>query len=298
MCGRLTPFAAFLRHRYRAHVQVWLMLGVAGLAGYYISLSPQEPLWLLVPVAFIVAFFVVSVWVATAALLRVAWWLLAPLTFLSMTAEWGWRRWRGRPWHRRPQPREPWLSNPFALWQRRRLRRLRRERVRAREQAQVIAFPATRAFRSPLRAVRQPPARPSWSPQGLGGYIGEVFAQHWTFWLLTAPAWITLWFWVIEDQMFLVALILGVLLWLLGSVILVIPIAAGLLALVSSFLAGAGLTPLQRQAVVQHAAAERALRRQAAAAVAAPTAPPHRRGSWVWPLLLGLWIGSAWGQDD
>ena len=297
MSGRRTPFATLLRHRYRAHVQGWLMLGVAGLTGYYVSLFPQEPLWLLVPVAFIVAFFVVPVWVAVAALLRVPWWMLAPLTFLSMTAEWGWRRWWGRPWHRRPQPREPWLSNPFALWQRRRLRRLRRQRARARAAA-TLALPAMRANRPAPRVVRQPPLRPSWSPQGLGGYVGEVFAQHWTFWLFTAPAWITLWFWVVEDEMFLVALILGVLLWLLGSVILIIPIAAGLLALASSFLAGAGLTPPQRQAVVQHAAAERALRRQAAAALAAPTAPPPRRGSWVWPLLLGLWIGSAWGQDD
>ncbi|TSE20589.1 hypothetical protein Talka_00939 [Tepidimonas alkaliphilus] len=298
MSERLPPFAVFLRHRYRAHVHGWLVLGVAGLAGYYISLSPHEPLWLLVPVSFIVAFFVVSVWVATAALLRVPWWLLAPLTFLSMVAEWGWRRWRGRPWRRRPQPREPWLSHPFALWQRRRLRRLRRERVRARGRAQVIAFPAARACRSPRRAAHQPSVRPPWSPQGLGGYIGEVFERHWMFWFFTAPAWITLWFWVAEDQMFLVALILGVLLWLLGSVILIIPIAAGLLALASSFLAGAGLTPLQRQAVVQHAAAERARQRQTAVAVAAPTTSPPQRGSWVWPLLLGLWIGSAWGADD
>ncbi|MFN4103980.1 MAG: hypothetical protein ACK4GB_06780, partial [Tepidimonas sp.] len=69
MSERLTPFAAFLRHRYRVHVQGWLMLGVAGLAGYYVSLFPHEPLWLLMPVAFIVAFFVVAIGVVVAALL-------------------------------------------------------------------------------------------------------------------------------------------------------------------------------------------------------------------------------------
>ncbi|MCX7662668.1 MAG: hypothetical protein N2Z61_02800 [Tepidimonas fonticaldi] len=33
MGERQTPFTAYLRHRYRAHVQGWLMLGVAGLTG-------------------------------------------------------------------------------------------------------------------------------------------------------------------------------------------------------------------------------------------------------------------------
>lgn len=295
----LPPSAAFLRHRYRAHVQGWLAILLGLLWGYYIDLYWHEPLWVVVPVAFIGAFFVVAVGVAVAALLRVPWWLLAPLTFVSMVCEWGWRRWLGRPWHRRPQPREPGLSNPFALWQRWRLLRLRRARARARVQAQVIAFPATRASRSPPPAARQQPMRPSWSPQGLGSYVGEVFEQHWLFWMFTAPVAITLWFWLVEDQMFLVALILGVLLWLLGSVILVIPVAAALLALASSLIVGAGLTPLQRQAVVQHAVAERALRAQAwAASVELPTTSASRRGSWIWPLLLGLWIGSAWGKDD
>lgn len=296
MSERLTPFAAFLRHRYRAHVQGWLMLGVAGLAGYYVSLFPHEPLWLLMPVAFIVAFFVVAIGVVVAAMLRIPWWLLAPLAFLSMAVEWAWRQRGHRPWRRQPQPREPFLSHPFALWQRRRLRRLRRERARARAGAAIIAWPAARATRTAPRVARHRPGRPSWSAQGLGSYLGEVFEQHWVVWMLAAPVAVTLWFWLVEDQMFLVALILGVLLWLIGSVILVIPLAAGLLALASALAVGAGLTPPQRQAVVQHAAAQRAAWAQAAAATP-PSAPP-RRGSWVWPLLIGLWIGSAWGADE
>lgn len=116
------------------------------------------------------------------------------------------------------------------------------------------------------------------------------------FWIFSAPVGITLWFWWVEDQMFVVALILGLLLWFLGSVALLIPIAAAILALVSAFFVGAGLTPLQRHAEVQHSIAARAA--QAAAATPMPSAPQTQRGNWVWSLLLGLWIGSAWGGDE
>ena len=123
MSKRLTPFVAFLRHRYRAHMHGWLAILLGLLWGYYIDLHWHEPLWAVVPVAFVGAFFVVSVGVAVAALLRAPWWLFAPAVLVSMSFEWMVRKVARRPWRRRPQPHEPWLSNPFALWAGRRLRR-------------------------------------------------------------------------------------------------------------------------------------------------------------------------------
>ncbi|MFN3612056.1 hypothetical protein [Tepidimonas sp.] len=291
-------FAAFLRHRYRAHVQGWLAILVGVLWGYYIDLYWHEPLWAVVPAAFIAAFFVVAVGVLVAVVLRVPWWLFAPLALVSMSLEWRVRKVAHRPWQRRQQPREPWLSNPFARWQGWRLQRLRRQRARARTGARILVLLTARATRLAPHPAAHRPGRPAWSPLGLGRYVGEVFALHWAFWMLTAPVGITLWFWLVDDQELLVALILGVLLWLLGSVVLVIPLATAVLALASALVVGAGLTPLQRQAAVQQAQAERAVRAQAAPADAPAATSAPQRVHWVWPLLLGLWIGSAWGGDE
>lgn len=295
MDTREPSFAAFLRHRYRAHVQGWLLLtlGVATVA--YVPTLPNEPLWLAVPVAFLAAVFVVAIGVLAAGLLRFPWWLVAPLTFVSMAIEWGLREVWHRPWCRRPQPWERFLSNPFALWQR---RRLRRRRTSQRTGAEVIPLPQAR-LAAPVPRVASPPARrPAWSAVGLGAYMAEVFVPHWIFWIFSAPVGIMLWLWLVDDQMFIVALILAVLLWFLGSVALLIPIAAALLALASAFFIGAGLTPPQRHVAVQHAIAARAAQAQATAATSMSSAPQPRRGNWVWPLLLGLWIGSAWGGDE
>lgn len=122
----LSPLAAFLRHRYRAHVRGWLIAAVGVLTVAYVGTLPNEPWWLAWPASFLSALFVVSLGVLAAALLRLPWWLLAPWTLVSMAVEWTLRQLVHRPWQRRPQPRERWLGNPFAWWQRRRLRKLRR----------------------------------------------------------------------------------------------------------------------------------------------------------------------------
>ncbi len=153
----------------------------------------------------------------------------------------------------------------------------------------------------PVAHMPPPPRPPKWSAEGLGAYIGKVFEGHWWFWTYSAPLWITLWLWLIEDQRFIVALMLAVLLWFLGTVALLIPLAAAILALTSALFVGAGLTPLQRQVAVQHDIVERAARAQAAthpATAPTPTRPAPQRVHWIWPLLLGLWIGHAWGKDD
>lgn len=116
-------------------------------------------------------------------------------------------------------------------------------------------------------------------------------------WMFSAPLWIMLWLWLIEDQMFIVALILALILWLLGSFVLIIPIAAALLALVSAFLVGANLTPLQRQLAVHHFAEIRAAGAQNTATGTHKAPAGRQPPRWVWPLLLGLWIGHAWGDD-
>lgn len=157
MGTREPSFAAFRRHRYRAHMQGWLLLSLGVATVAYVPTLPNEPLWLAVPVAFLAAVFVVAIGVLAAGLLRFPWWLLAPLTFVSMAIEWGLRKVWHRPWCRRPQPSERFLSNPFALWQRRRLRRLRRRRTSQRTGAEVIPLPHAR-LAAPVPRVASPPA--------------------------------------------------------------------------------------------------------------------------------------------
>lgn len=284
---------AFLRHRFRAHAEGWLCVAVGLLTGYFVELYAHEPLWAVVPASFLAAFFVVAMMAAVAALLRFPWWFLAPLTAVSMVIEWGLRRLFKRPWRRTPLPRERLLSNPFALWQGRRLRRLRRQRSSRPPAAQVIPFPQVRYVpRGPSS-----PRAPTWSAEGLGIYVLEAFEGHWRFWIFSAPVWIMLWLWLVDGEMFVVALILAVLLWLIGSFALIIPLAAAILALVSALLVGAGLTPLQRYAEVHHLAeirvAEAQIKTECTQTASAGKQPMH----WVWPLLLGLWIGHAWGDD-
>jgi FtsH-binding integral membrane protein len=61
MGTREPSFAAFRRHRYRAHMQGWLLLSLGVATVAYVPTLPNEPLWLAVPVAFLAAVFVVAV---------------------------------------------------------------------------------------------------------------------------------------------------------------------------------------------------------------------------------------------
>ncbi|PJF46088.1 MAG: hypothetical protein CUN48_15585 [Candidatus Thermofonsia Clade 3 bacterium] len=137
----------FLRHRYRAHVQGWLVLAIGIVTLAYLDTMPQEPLWLALLASLLAAVFVVSVGVAAAALLRFPWWFLAPLATVSMAIEWGLRRLLNRPWRRRPQARSWALSNPFAWWQGRSLRKQREKRRSPTRLAPVIPLPTRPAAR-------------------------------------------------------------------------------------------------------------------------------------------------------
>lgn len=298
-----SSWRAFLRHRYQTHVQGWLAIAVGLLWGYYLDLYWHEPLWAMLPATFIAAFFVVAVLVAVAALLRFPWWGLAPFCLISMGFEWALRRLLRRPWQRRPQPREWAMSNPFALWQGWRLKTRRKwtrrkwgsadgsEEKAARMVATIIPFPA----RSMSHRMRTRPERPGGSWEGMGKYIAEAFVGHWKVWLYSSPLWIGLWLWLGEGMDWLAALIASLILTFLFSISLVIPLLTALLALLSTLLFAAGMTPQKRL----QAAATLRLARSAEVAAAAPAPQPAApKSHWLWPLLIGPWIGHAWGDDD
>lgn len=283
---------AFLRHRYRAHVQGWLAVAVGLLWGYYIDLYAHEPLWAMLPTAFIAAFFVVAVLVAIAAVLRFPWWVWAPFCLVSMMLEWVGRRLFKRPWRRSPQPRERFLSNPFALWQGWRLKRHRRARQQVQQPESWLPH-----LGSPISPTA-PAARckhPGFTWTGTGEYVAAAFEEHWKFWFISAPVWIGLWFWLIEGQDFFLSVILSVVLYIIFSLVLVIPLVAVLFALLSTLIVAAGMSPAQRS----HAAAvlRQAHAAQSASVDSAATTTAPKGTSWLIPLLIGLWIGSVWGDD-
>lgn len=132
----------FQRRRFAAHAAAWVYA--------------QVPLWwwallddaanttaldvATVIASLLAAVVVVGALVGVAALLRVPWWLLRPLCWLSMGAEWLLRQWLGRSWPRTPARRRWYLSNPVPLWQwsglrwrRMRWRMARRSTVRCRD---------------------------------------------------------------------------------------------------------------------------------------------------------------------
>lgn len=288
---------AFLRHRFRAHVQGWLAVAVGLLWGYYTDLYWHEPLWAVLPAAYLAAFFFVAMLVAVAAVLRFPWWLLAPLCLVSMACEWALRRLLRRPWVRSPQPRERFLSNPFALWQGWRARRKARrakgvfpKNPSRPSGAAVIPFPAC----SVSHAMRSQPTRAEVSWRGVGEYIAAAFEDHWKFWCYSSLLWIGLWLWLVENMSFVAALIVAFILTFIFTLLLVIPLSAALLALFSTLLFAAGMTPQQRLEAAASLRLAQAAQNEARAPAPQPAAQkPH----WIWPLLIGLWIGNAWGDD-
>lgn len=102
-----------------------------------------------------------------------------------------------------------------------------------------------------------------------------------------------LWLWLGGDTGFWVAGILAGVLWLMFSIIPLLILSCGLLALFSASLIGAWMKPQDRLA-----AAVRAIERRAAFAKARHARPARTTGDWLLPLAIGLLIGSAWGDDD
>ncbi len=290
-----SQWRAYLRHRFRAHAQGWLAVAVGLLWGYYTDLYWHEPWWIVLPTAYLAAFLVVAVGVAVAAVLRFPWWGLAPLCLVSMACEWALRRLFKRPWVRSPQPRERFLSNPFALWQgwraRRRRRHPSRPQVSLPATANVIPFPA----RGLSHRMRARPARAEASWDGIGEYISVAFEGHWKFWFYSSPIWLWLWFWLVEDTGFWASLVVAFVVAWVFSLLLVIPLAAALLALASTLLFAAGMTPQQRR---DAAATLREIQAAAPQPEGPAPQPAAQKSDWIWPLLIGLWIGEALGDDQ
>lgn len=284
----ISVFPAFLRHRLAAHARGWLAVGIGLLTGYYVDLYSHEPLPLVVPAAFVAAFFVVSLAVAGAAMLRFPWWFLAPLTLASMCCEWALRALLMRPWRRTPGRREWPISNPFALWQRWR----RKQPHTAR------------------RRPSMPSARPLINTDGLADYITEAYEGHWKFWFINTPFFAWGWLRLVEDLGFWLAGLIAGIGRVVFSLLLVVPILAALLALVSTLLVGLGMPPEERRRRAETLARERSTQTSAATPPAGQTlpegptvvvVPPQRQvrwSDWLVPLAIGLWIGNAWGNDE
>lgn len=133
---------------------------------------------------------------------------------------------------------------------------------------------------------------------------------HWIFWLIALPVGAMLWFWLIEGNPFWVTAIVTLVFSLLLTLTGVIPLVAALPAFLTSLLTGAAMTPSRRWAYVLprwQVAAQRLAQREAADAAAllavkqntpsSPPASPVRKSNWLVPLAIGLWIGSAWGDE-
>lgn len=148
-----------------------------------------------------------------------------------------------------------------------------------------------------------------WSADGLWDYALEAFGGHLKFWFFFMPVAATSWFWLVEGEPFWLAALVSLIFWLLLSLVGLVPLAAALVALLSSLLVGAGMTPSSRWAYVHRRWQEAAQRQaeQAAAQAAAVTDPqvtvtllpprPVRWPDWLLPLAIGLWISHVWGND-
>jgi xanthosine utilization system XapX-like protein len=236
------------------------------------------------------------------------------LCLLSMAVEGAFYASRGGPW---PQKaiRRWYLSTPVALWQAWTVRRQRRQRAIARRREHEHLQEALRpqpvmasVQRGEARAATQPNAGERPSAKVLPAsqsmectafeYAEAVWEGHFLFWNVVSM--LTGWVWLVwaEDMGGLAAGVVEGVLWALGSLLLVLPIALALLAGLSGWLVGAGLSPVERWRVVESIrAAEASKARTAAPAPAVKAQPRPASSGWLVPLLLGLWIGSAWGDD-
>jgi hypothetical protein len=314
MGPRHFPWKRFLRRRFAAHAEGWALAQIPLFFALYLLHAGQPVDGWYALASLLVSFWLVGIFVGLAALLRFPWWLLTPLCLLSMAVEGAVYARSDRPW---PQEaiRRWYLSNPVALWQAWTVRRQRRQRAIARRreherlQEALRPQPVMASVQSGEgRAATQPKAgeRPSAKvlpfPQPIEcsafEYAEAVWEGHFLFWnvliMLIGWAWLV---WA-EGMGWLAAGVVEGVLWALGYLLLVLPIALGLLAGLSAWLVGAGLSPVERWRVVESIRAAEASEARTFASAPAATAQPRPASSgWLVPLLLGLWIGSAWGDD-
>ena len=304
---RVSSWRAFQRQRFAAHAEAWVLV--------------QVPLWWwvllddaaarhavdlpLVIASGVVAVILASWVISAAALLRVPWWLLWPLCWLSMRAEWWLRRWTGRPWQRTRVRGRWYLSSPVPLWQRLWLR-WRRALRRAAQRMQPLAS-AWQRWRAWLRHLNRPKLKLFYPYDDVGPsaweYAFDFMSAHAVFWWCVG--FVVLWAGLaIEASLdWLIALIVTIALFALGSAIPVVPLACAVLGFVSALLVGASLSPAEREAA----------RRRAYGGVppsvtsygtadfdpaAVPAPQPKSSTPWWVVLALGMILGSAMADDD
>lgn len=294
------PWRRFLRRRFPAHAEGWVYA--------------QVPLWwvvlLLDPAAdatvdvffalacLIVAAGVVGALVGLAALLRFPWALLVPLCLASMGAEALWRRWAKRPWQRKPTPRRWYLSNLVALWQGWD-RFIRRRPWYRRLQRKLDALaPATQ---QPCRcqglivSSRDQPGPTAFD------YACEQADSH--MWLWYGVGFVVLWVELtsVDAAGWLWGFVFAVLMYGLLFLTPLPFLAAAILGFFSAWLVGLGMSPQQREQARLRRAASLAARKPPPRHASVRRIPPIKRqpaSNWLLPLLVGLWIGSAWGDDE
>lgn len=326
------PWRRFLRRRFPAHAEGWVYAQVP-LWWVALLLDPAPGATvdaLFAVLALPVAVGMVGALVLLAALLRFPWALLLPFCVLSMAVEAWWLQRRGAWWRDRTLQRKRWyLANPVTWWQGWWLKEVRLER-RAQRALQrrhgaaaavgnqtslgvhaqsstpgsaPVDNPCSVASLARARALRQP-ARPEPGFPGPSAldYAFDHFEPYMTFWY--GLGFLALWAYVASsDQLgWLGGLFIALLLYGLASVTYVAFIPCAILGLASAWIVGAALSPQQREAArPRYRVSDTAGAVPPPDSMAPPVAPPARprpATSWLLPLAIGLWIGSAWGDDE
>ncbi|WP_303783510.1 hypothetical protein [Azovibrio restrictus] len=290
------PWRRFLRRRFPAHAEGWVY---AQIPLWWLALlldpAPGATVDALYAVlALPVAVGMVGALVLLAALLRFPWWLLLPLCLASMGAEALWRKLARRPWRPEAVRCRWYLSNAVAVWQYWELKNRRWQRRLSRHTAKSFAsFRAATALHRPARprpanVLRLPPPPDS----GLMDYISTVLGAHALFWF--AVSFVGAWVYFAADEQldWLLAFIMATILFIAGSVFLVLPVVLGTVAFVSALIVGLMRSPIERARTV------RALQPPTPKAVEHDQSPAKQSSNWLLPLALGLLIGSAWGTEE
>ncbi|WP_127478486.1 hypothetical protein [Sulfurivermis fontis] len=297
MQARPFPWRVFLRRRFPVHAEGWVY---AQVPLWWTALLFDPAAGLAVDAFYALACLFVAAGVAgalvlLAALLRFPWWLLMPPCLASMGAEALWRKLVARPWTRHPMRKRWYLSNAVALWQWWDIKAQRRLRQLFRRRPAWSLQPSATPLSERQREVRIQPATvvrfPDPPGSGLLDYAFTVLAGHVMFWYVVSFVGTWIYFAWDEQTDWLLAFFIALVLFVAGTVFMLLPIVLGGVALISALLVGSMLPPVERARTV------RALQ---------PPAPPpaqqlkaiERLTNWLLPLALGLLIGSAWGGGE
>lgn len=157
------------------------------------------------------------------------------------------------------------------------------------------------ASRTPRQAKHPCNREATIGESGKGAYVEEVFEGHLKFWAFVAFAAIWLWAGLEMEGSLMTRAIAGVIvagiLFFVGMISLVLPLALAPLALFSAWFFAHGMHPAERARAIEALRQER--QRQAEiAARARAMAPPAQRHNGLLLALLALWAGWRIGKDD